>query len=77
MKDFLCKDTSVRLCVCVCVRLCSQIYLLLLNNLISCLKDWCVHHLDAFSHFLHFLQELCTVPVVNEKFSVSVITHSY
>lgn len=46
--------------VCVCVR--PQTYLLLLHDLISCLEDRCILHLDAFSHLLHFLQELCAIP---------------
>lgn len=56
---------------CVCVH---RLYLLLLHNLVSCLEDWCIHHLDAFSHFLHFVQKLCVIPAVSGK---DVMTYSY
>lgn len=59
---FVC-HLHVYVCVSECVGL--QTYLLLLHNLISCLKNRCILHHNAFSHFLHLLQELCAVPAIN------------
>lgn len=57
------KDCHYSCMYMLCV--CSQTYLLLLNNLISRLEDRCVLHYDAFSHFLHFFQQLCAIPAID------------
>lgn len=46
--------------------MCSEMYLLLLNDLISGLEDRSVLYYDALSHFLHFVQKLGAVPATRE-----------
>lgn len=54
--------------------MCQNVYLLVFNDLISGLKNWGVLHLDAFSHFQDFLQQLCAIPDINGQVSVDQLT---
>lgn len=51
---------------------CVKAYLLLLDNLVSGLEDGGVLHLDAFRHVPHLLQELCAIPAICWKESLSI-----
>lgn len=45
---------------------CPKVYLLVSNDLISGLENWCVLHLDAFGHFHDFLQQLSAIADINK-----------